>query len=193
MSESIQDQPSSGADDERFWYCVKAQTRREHIAARHIRELDGVEVLCPQIRYRKATRRGKVWFQEALFPGYFFAKFDRGEHERNVKYAIGVRGLVRFGSQVPPVPDAFMDELVQRMEEQGGEVIELTPKIEVGTEVEVADGPLSGESGPVLKVLPGNDRVLVLIEMLGQKQIVSMDLFSLILPRPIDEDHSGDE
>ncbi len=175
-------------EPELFWYCVKAQTKREHIAARHLRDLDAVEVLCPQIRYRKATRRGKVWFQEALFPGYLFAKFDRNENERAVKYAFGVRGLVHFGSQVPHVPDEFMDELQQRMEERGGEIIEVAPKIEVGSEVEVADGPLAGESGKVLEVIPGKDRVLMLIEMLGQSQTVSVDLFSLILPRPIDDD-----
>jgi transcriptional antiterminator RfaH len=42
------------------WFCVRTQTKREHIAAGHLREIEGVEVFCPRLRYRKATRRGKI-------------------------------------------------------------------------------------------------------------------------------------
>ena len=51
------------------WFCVRCQTKREHIAAGHLRELLGVEVFCPRLRYRKATRRGKIWWMEPMFPG----------------------------------------------------------------------------------------------------------------------------
>ena len=42
------------------WYCVRTQTKREHIAAGHLRELEGVEVFCPRLKYRKATRRYRL-------------------------------------------------------------------------------------------------------------------------------------
>ena len=56
---------SSSSPSEPAWYCLKTQTKREAIAAAHLRELEGVEVFCPMLRYRKATRRGKVWWVEA--------------------------------------------------------------------------------------------------------------------------------
>ena len=37
------------------WYVVRTQTKRERLAADHLRLLDGVEVFCPMLRYRKAT------------------------------------------------------------------------------------------------------------------------------------------
>jgi hypothetical protein len=37
---------------EKHWYCVKTQTKRERLAAEHLREVEGVEVLCPLLRYQ---------------------------------------------------------------------------------------------------------------------------------------------
>ena len=81
---------SCESEQARFWYCVKTQTKREHIAAEHLRTLEEVEVFCPRLRYRKATRRGKIWWVEALFPGYLLARFDLVANERAVTYTQGV-------------------------------------------------------------------------------------------------------
>jgi hypothetical protein len=43
--------------------------KHEHIAAAHLRRA-GIEVLLPQIRFKKATARGPVWVTEVLFPNY---------------------------------------------------------------------------------------------------------------------------
>src|SRR5690606_14272011 len=77
------------------WYCARTQPKREHIAAQQLRELEGIEVFCPRIRYRKATRRGKVWWIEPLFPGYILVRFIRADMERAVTFGKGVTGLVR--------------------------------------------------------------------------------------------------
>lgn len=174
--------------EEPLWYCVKTQPKREHVAAQHLRGLEGIEVFCPRLRYRKATRRGKVWWVEALFPGYIMARFVLSELERMVIYSQGVRGLVRFGDEVPPVPEDFIQILrreVARNAEESGEEETLTvaPRIEEGEEVEIAQGPLGGFRGEVVAVLPGRERVKVLLEFLGKPHVVEVDLFSLLLPR----------
>ncbi len=180
MTDDVKDTP--------LWYCVKTQTKREHIAAGHLRELEGVEVFCPRLRYRKATRRGKVWWIEALFPGYVLAKFQLVDNGRAVTYTTGVRGLVKFGTEVPPVAEEFVEALRQEIvNNMGGEGIEDTltvgPQVEAGEEVEIASGPLGGFQGKIVSVLPGKERVKVLLEFLGQPQVIEMDLFSLLLPR----------
>ncbi len=174
--------------DTPFWYCVKTQTKREHIAAGHLRELEGVEVFCPRLRYRKATRRGKIWWIEALFPGYILARFKLIENERAVTYSPGVRGLVRFGTEVPPVADSFVEtlrhEIVSNLEDEGIEdTLTVGPQVESGEEVEIASGPLGGFQGKIVSILPGKERVKVLLDFLGQPQVVEVDLFSLLLPR----------
>ena len=169
------------------WYCVRCQTKREHIAADHLRGLPGVEVFCPRLRYRKATRRGTIWWVEPMFPGYVIARFALSEMERAVTFCQGVRGLVRFGSDVPPVPAGFVEVIKKEMRGIEGtgaeELVTLTPSIEPGDEVEVAFGPLRGMHGTVLAVPSATERVKILLEFLGKPQAVEMDLFSILLPR----------
>jgi transcriptional antiterminator RfaH len=166
------------------WYCVKTQTKRESIAAAHLRELEQVEVFCPMLRYRKATRRGKVWWVEALFPSYLLARFRLDPDERAVMYCQGVRGLVRFGERVPSVADDFVELLRQEVSRQGAdEILTVGPRITEGEEVELAHGPLGGVKATVVQVLPARERVKVLLEFLGREQVIEVDLFSLLLPR----------
>ncbi len=167
------------------WFCVRTQTKREHIAAKHLREIEEIEVFCPRIKYRKATRRGKIWWLEPLFPGYILAKFDLLEMERAVTFCQGVRGLVRFGSEIPHVPEDFVTALVRQVADQAGEdeCITVSPSVSVGDEVEVANGPFQGMKGMIQSVAPANDRVKVLLEFLGQVQPVNLDLFSILLPK----------
>jgi transcriptional antiterminator RfaH len=169
------------------WFCLRCQTKREHIAAGHLRELEGVEVFCPRLRYRKATRRGKIWWVEPMFPGYLLAKFNIHEMERAVTFCQGVRGLVRFGSEIPPVPESFVEaikhEILNRKGAEHDELVTLSPVIQIGDEVEVAYGPLQGMQGTVVSVPTATERVKILIEFLGNPQAVDMDLFSILLPR----------
>jgi len=168
------------------WYCVRTQTKREHLAANYLRELEKVEVFCPRLRYRKATRRGKIWWVEPLFPGYVLAKFIFTEMERAVAFCQGVRGLVRFGAVTPPIPDAFVEALradIQSSRETEEDLLTIHPSIEPGDEVEVAHGPLQGIKGKIIEVAPAVERVKILLEFLGQEQAVELDIFSLLLQR----------
>ncbi len=172
-----------------LWFCVRTQTKREHIAAKHLRELEGIEVFCPRIKYRKATRRGKIWWLEPLFPGYILAKFNISEMERAVTFCQGIRGLVRFGTEIPDVPEIFVRNLIRQVGEQSSEdaeLITIAPAISPGDEVEVANGPFQGMKGVISSVAPAAERVKVLLEFLGQIQPVDLDLFSILLPnKPI--------
>ncbi len=178
--------------EEPQWYVVRTQTKRERLAAQHLRELEGVEVFCPMLRYRKATRRGKIWWEEALFPGYVLARFPLVERQRAVGYCQGVRGFVKFGSLIPPVPQWFVDEMRETWQENSqNDVLTVKPRFEKGDEVELAHGPLQGLKGSVVEVMPGIERVKVLLEFLGQPQMIDIDLFSLLLPRrPLPDQHS---
>ena len=171
------------------WFCARTQTKREHIAAEHLRELEGVDVFCPRIRYRKATRRGKIWWMEPLFPGYLLVKFKLAEMERAVTFSQGIRGLVRFGTEVPTVPESLVETLREEVRQRGNtgegpnDSFTVSPVLEIGEEVEVADGPFQGMRGPIVAVISGTERVKILLEFLGQQQAVDLDLFSILLPR----------
>src|SRR2546426_5844758 len=93
------------------WYCLRSQPKHEHIAAAHLRQIEGVEVYCPRVRLKKSTRRGLVWFTEALFPNYLFAHFHLRSFLARIRHSQGVAGIVRFGDRYPEIPPATLDEL----------------------------------------------------------------------------------
>src|SRR5262249_36979042 len=44
------------------------------------------------LRFRKLTQRGPMWFAEAMFPGYLFARFSYPTQRRAVESCHGIRG-----------------------------------------------------------------------------------------------------
>src|SRR2546430_15139128 len=93
------------------WFCIRTQPKHEHIAAKHLKEQPQIEVYLPRIRFKRSTRRGPVWFTEALFPNYLFARFNLATVSRRVHSARGVRGIVHFGNQWPQIPDVVIADL----------------------------------------------------------------------------------
>lgn len=173
------------------WFCVRTQPKREHLAAKTLSQLEGVDSFCPRLRYRKATRRGKIWWVEAMFPGYIFAHFSREENARAVLHSHGVMTLLKFGDYIPAIPASFIDDLRQTMEDQDDEhdgMLTLQPTVKEGDEVEIAHGAMQGFKGRVVEILPAIERVNILIEFLGDHQVIEADLFSLLLPnKPLPE------
>jgi transcriptional antiterminator RfaH len=147
-----------------FWFCLKAEPKREHLAAATLRLQLGVSVLAPRIRFRKLTARGPVWFVEAMFPGYLFAEFIYSELHRRVVSAHGVNGIVQFGSHVPTLEAAVLDPL----RSSGDQIITFDRPLEVGETVKVAEGPFRGFEALVTRLLPAAKRVQILLEFLGR-------------------------
>lgn len=162
------------------WYVVRTQPKRERSASGYLRKELDLQVVAPLISYDKITRRGKVRWKEAMFPGYVFAKFSRESMEKAVCYAPGVLNLVRFGDSVPSIDEEFLLELIDLMGDS--EDLALEHQLVEGDEYEVATGPLRGLKGIVLEVLPSGERVRLLFEMIGSERSIDMDILSLLLP-----------
>jgi transcriptional antiterminator RfaH len=168
------------------WYCVRSQPKREHIAAAHLRSAlaagEGVEVYCPRLRFEKMTRRGRVWFTEALFPGYLFARFNLTAHQKIVTYAQGVTGIVRFGLKPTVVPDQAIQELREQVGDGEHEI--RTPDVEEGDSVVVTSGVFKGLHTLVTRVIPSGERVRVLLEFLGECREVEVAKSELLPQEP---------
>ena len=146
------------------WRCIRTQPKREHIAAGRLNLLAGVEVFCPRIRFQRNTKRGKVWFEEALFPGYVFARFDMATLLRAVSGAYGVRGMVRFAGECAQVPDFVVDAL---RSEADGVILIKEPALKTGDEAVLVEGSFTGLRAVITQVLPGGERVKILMELMG--------------------------
>jgi transcription antitermination factor NusG len=154
------------------WYVVHTRPKCEHIAAALMAGLENVEAWCPRIRFQRNTRRGKVWFVEALFPSYFFARFAPAESLRAVKYSQSVIKVVDFGGNLTPVPDRAIAELKAEMKDV--EICEVQVGVKVGDIVELTEGPMRGLKGIVNSIRNGDDRVKILMEFLGRESLVEV-------------------
>jgi len=160
------------------WFCIRAQPKHEHIAAAHLAQEAGVEVYLPRIRFKRSTHRGPVWFTEALFPSYLFARFDLRAASRKVHNARGVRGIVHFGSQWPQIPDDVIADLRATV---GAEQIHvLDQELAAGEEVLISGGAFHNLKAVVTRVIPARQRVAVLLDFLGRQTMTEIPTSSLV-------------
>ena len=172
-------------DEQRLiWFCLKAVPKHEHLAAASLRKNLSLECFAPRIRFRKSTRRGPVWFTEAMFPSYLFARFVYAANHRQVQHMAGVSTIVRFGDQIAALPDATI--LALRHASNDEETFVIEPEVRVGDEVRIATGAFHGLEAVVTQVLPAKERVKVLLEFLGRSveaEIPLPEIVPTILPR----------
>ncbi|MDF7799812.1 transcription termination/antitermination NusG family protein [Pontiellaceae bacterium B1224] len=147
------------------WFCVRTKPKKERMAAANIASMHGLHVFCPLIRFRRKTARGPVWFQEAMFPGYIFVRFDMTEMKQAISYAPGVMNIPLFNERYVAIPDSVIESIRNDLNEE--ESVDAGIPLEVGEETTILDGSMRGLKVTVIKVMPAEDRVGVLLEMLG--------------------------
>ena len=161
-----------------WWFCLRAQAKREHIAVVYLRRYPGVEAFCPRVRFRKSTVRGPVWFIEPMFPGYLFARFDYETFHRRVRQGNGIRGFVQFGDHFGLLPNELIEQLKAIVGANG--VVEMTQTIVLGQSVKVLLGPFQGFEALVTRVMPARDRVEILIDWMGRSLRTEVDTATVL-------------
>ncbi len=157
---------------EKGWYCLCTLPKKETIAAQNLRSSIGCPVFAPRIVYRKKTKRGLQLFNEALFPGYLFAQCNLVEHYRYILSLTGIRQVVHYGEVIPVLSDSVISALRNSV---GGEIHQIQDlPLEPGSEVRIIEGPLQDLTAVVKTLLPGRERVRLLLEFLGQQQEIEI-------------------
>ena len=166
-------------DSTEKWRVIRGKPKSEHLAAQHLRA-EGIESFCPRIRHQRRTVRGKVWFVEALFPGYLFARFSRLQI-RHVAGTPFVSQVLNFMEDCAAVADSIIAELRTVVDEK--ETVTVQTAIQTGDTVDIVEGPMRGQSVTVTRVLPGAQRVRVLLEILGSPHEVEVSILTLLSGR----------
>ncbi len=148
------------------WFYLRTEPKREHLAATALRRRFGIECLSPRLRFRRLTQRGPVWFVEAMFPGYLFARFVYSTQHRAVESSHGVRGIVRFGQRLATLPENTIIALQSKAGAEEVVTIDSSPKI--GQPVHIVEGPFQGLEVVVTQLLPARERIRVLLDFLGR-------------------------
>lgn len=157
------------------WLAVRTKPRAEAQAQQQL-QAQGFTVFNPTITERK--RRQNRWqvITGPLFPGYLFIQVALGQQDTAVvRSTPGVLNLVRFGQQLVPVPGEVI-ALLQSIEQQGGH--NTAPPHQPGDKVAIIDGPFAGITA-IYKQAKGEQRAIMLIEMLGKLQPVAVTIDQL--------------
>jgi transcription antitermination factor NusG len=155
---------------EKHWYAIQTKSCQETMAAEQLRR-HGVEVFFPKRRQRRlmwGIEREEV---RPLFPGYLFGRFCLAEKYRAVRWALGVKDLVRSGEVPVPVDERIIGMIRERMDTEG--IVWIGPK--VGDEVEIVEGPLRGLRGVLEAEVGDRERVIVLLQAIAYQARVMIE------------------
>ena len=163
------------------WYAVQTKPRQETVAEQNLQRQDFVTYL-PRISLRKRKRNSWVDAVEPLFPRYLFIQVDPDKDSlAPVRSTLGVAGLVRFGQLLRPVPDTVIDYIKQLEDPQTEQRQAETWPHQPGDTLEVLEGPFASLTG-IYQMPVGEDRALLLIEMLGRINSVAVAKEALAAP-----------
>lgn len=155
------------------WYCVHTKPRNELTAEEHL-ERQGYEIFLPLIRQSR-RRRGK-WVEvvEPMFTRYLFVELQLGSDDIGpIRSTRGVCGLVRFTDQPIAVPEGYVESLqATAVRHDGASLVGGSP-FTPGDAVLIEDGPLKGLQA-VFLAETGEQRAIILLEMLGRQQRVAI-------------------
>lgn len=158
------------------WYCIRVKTGQERRAEDHLIR-QGYEVFFPYIRRDKRVKSKSTDEYEPAFPGYGMVSLVEGESNfAAIGATRGVIGLVKMnrgddGYLYPtPFPNGFVENLMQR-------TIQRKTDWAVGDKIRVKSGPFEGFEAEIssLETRNGEQRVFVLLEILGRQKRVRID------------------
>jgi len=154
------------------WYLIYTKPQKELVARENL-ERQGYKVYLPMARLRR-RRMGKGTTRiEPLFPRYIFIRLDtKTDNWSPIRSTLGVSNLVKFGMYPSAVPDALIELLYDRCDEEG--IQDIAPdEYKEGEAIRVVEGPMTGLEG-VFLAKTSSDRVMVLLDIVGKHTRVSM-------------------
>ena len=160
------------------WYVAATRPRMEATTLINL-EQQGYKAWLPELTLKK-RRKGKwTLVEEPMFPGYVFIQLVFGEdNPAPIRSTYGCRGLVRFGSEYPPVPEELMIALLSASRWTAHQTNRDESIFNRGEWVRLESGPFAGLSA-VFEMPSGKDRAMVLIDLLGAKRSVKVGMDDL--------------
>ncbi len=158
----------------RHWHAVFCKPRQDARAEEHLRN-QGFELFRPKVSARQVRQGRREIRTESMFPRYLFVRLGHGVDDwSTIRSTRGTVGLVRLGREAPIVPDPVIDKLRQRCNAQG--VVNLAGAIDYQADdrVEIIEGPCSGYQA-LFKARTGDERVIVLLQLLQQERAIELD------------------
>ncbi len=168
--------------EELVWYCVHTAPKQESKVVKLLEREVRCEIFAPKIRFRRNRAGRPIWWTEALFPGYVFARFDYFRQHRQVRALPGVATIVQFGKDPASISDQTLAQLRESI--GGSDTLVVSGVASETSEVLIVSGPLRGLQLLVTRVMPARERVAVLLDILGSEREIELDARSAVPINP---------
>ena len=157
-----------------YWYALRSKPRKEDVVWRQVVS-QGIEVFYPRLRVKPKNPRAKRL--KPYFPGYLFVNVDMDDVGLSeFQWMPHTNGIVSFGGEPAVVPENLIRKIRTRIEKINAAGGEELAGLQPGDEVSINDGPFQGYQAIFDSTLPGNVRVRVLLELLGNQRRVPLEL-----------------
>ena len=154
----------------RNWYLIKTKPRQENVAIKNL-ENQKYSTYCPTV-----TINNK---HIVLFPGYLFIYLDKkNENWSPIRSTKGVVNFVRFGLNFAQAPDNVIKFLKTNQHINKEKLINLN-KFKSGDKVQITDGVFKN-CVAIFKSSKSEERVILLMNILGQQQTINIKQESVI-------------
>ena len=160
------------------WYVVQTQTHAENKAAANLLRQE-FSVYLPRYQKRRRHARKTEMVAAPLFPRYIFVGVDmETQRWRSIQSTFGVSHLVRNGDAPAAVSASVVEALQRREDENGFILLDHRQRFTAGDRVRVVDGAFADCLG-LFEGVRDDERVTLLLDLLGRKVRVMIDEFSL--------------
>ena len=154
----------------RNWYLIKTKPRQENVAIKNL-ENQEYSVYCPTVTINNKD--------VVLFPGYIFIHLDKNkENWSPIRSTKGVNNFVRFGLNFAQVPDNVI-EFIKANQLINKEKLKNLNTFKSGDNVQIIDGVFKN-CVAIFKSYKSDERVTLLMNILGQQQAINIKHESLI-------------
>ena len=157
------------------WYVVQTHVNGETKAALNLRR-QGYEIYLPRCLKRRRHARKVDLVARPLFPRYLFVAVDTATQRwRSIQSTLGVSHLVTVGNEPAVLPEGIVAALKAREDAKGFVRMAASRKFAPGDKVRVLEGVFKDSAG-IFDGVAENDRISILLEMLGSKVRVHLDV-----------------
>jgi len=158
-----------------LWYAAYTVSRHEKTVAEHLRQRD-VKCFLPLYETVHHWKNGRHRVQLPLFPSYVFVRMDL-RNKLRVLQVPGLVQLVTFQGSPAALPDSEIETLRGAL--ASGVLAQPYRYLNVGSRVEICNGPLQGMQG-ILRRCQGQFRVVISVEMIMRSIVVEVDASDVV-------------
>lgn len=153
------------------WYVIQTKPKKEEEATSYL-STKGVEIFSPLME-AFTTRNTRITKElKSLFPGYIFGKFDLEQNYPLVRWGRGVKCVLGFGGYPTSVSEEVVEIIKGRTDTRG--IVRLKQDYKSNDVIRIKTGPLKDLLGIFERWMSDNERVRILLNLIGYQPAVEM-------------------